>query len=60
MKFFDYDESKIGTSEVESEFNRIKNNLLTLRNQGKSNKEILDLYGNKTYRLDRTWKILDL
>ena len=60
MKFFDYDESKIGTSEVGSEFNRIKNNLLTLRNQGKSNKEILDLYGNKTYRLDRTWKILDL
>ena len=51
MKFFDYDESKIGTSEVESEFNRIKNNLLTLRNQGKSNKEILDLYGNKTYRI---------
>lgn len=60
VKFFDYDESKIGTSEAESEFNRIKNNLLTLRNQGKSNKEILDLYGNKTSRLDRTWKILDL
>lgn len=57
VKFFDYDESKIGTSEAESEFNRVKNNLLTLKNQGKSNKEILNLYGNKTYRLDRTWKI---
>lgn len=29
---------------------------LTLKNQGKSDKEILNLYGNKTYRLDRTWK----
>jgi len=58
VRFFDYDVSKIGTPYAEAEFNRVKNELLSLKNQGKSDKEILDLYGNKTYRLDRTWKIL--
>lgn len=58
IEFFDYDESKIGTLDAESEFNRVRNNLLSLKEGGKSNKDILNLYGNKTYRMDRTWRIL--
>lgn len=57
VKNFGYDESKIGTLDVENEFNRIKNTLLEMKSNGMSNNEICNYYGNSA-RMDRIWKML--
>ena len=45
IKYFDFDETKLGTDEVEIEYNRIKNNLYNLYwNENKSFSDIAEIY----------------